>query len=153
MSVDPVEIVKTFFKLRDEQGIMAVAEMLSDGYQRFIPGLDPLDKQTYLAAMVNAEKALAQKHKLSDFVVDGNVVRFKETTSGAFVGPMDMTPIGLGVIQPNGKSFTLPDIIIELTVVEGKITRQQDPPPPPGKAGYELLLDALGIKLPEGRDG
>ena len=64
-----------------------------------------------------------------------------------------MTPIGLGVIQPNGKSFTLPDITIEFTVVDGKITCQQDPPPPPGKAGYELWLDALGIELPKGGGG
>jgi hypothetical protein len=56
-----------------------------------------------------------------------------------------------GVIQPYGKSFTLPDITIEFTVVDGKITRQQDPPPPPGKAGYEILPDLLGVKLPKDR--
>jgi len=148
MSSDPVEVVKTFFRVRDEQGIMAVADMLSEDYQRNIVGLDPLNKETYLAAMANAEKALAQKHELSDFVVEDNVVTFKETTSGTFVGPLDLTPVGLGVIQPNGKSFTLPDITIKMTVVEGRITRQQDPPPPPGKKGYELLLELLEVELP-----
>ena len=99
MSSDPVEVVKTFFRVRDEKGIMAVADMLSEDYRRTIPDLDPLDKETYLAAMANVERALAQKHTLSDFVV------------------------------------------------EGKITRQQDPPPR-GKKGYELLLELLEVELP-----
>ena len=77
------------------------------------------------------------------------VVRFKETTSGTFIGPLDLTTVGLGVIQPNGKSFTLPGVTIKITVVNGLITRQQDLPPPPGQTGYQLLLDKLGIEIPE----
>jgi hypothetical protein len=59
--------------------------------------------------------------------------------------------VGLVGIEPNGKSFTLPDVTIKITVAGGQITRQQDPPPPLGKLGYWLLLDRLEVEIPEHR--
>jgi hypothetical protein len=143
-----VEVVKRFFRVRDKEGIAAVADMLAGDYQRHIDGVGTVDKQTYLAGKANAERALTQTRELSGFVVDGNVVTCNETVRGVITAPLDLSPFGLGVIDPNGRSFVLPDNIIKLTVVDGKISRQQDPPPPPGKKGYELLLDALGLELP-----
>jgi hypothetical protein len=44
------------------------------------------------------------------------------------------------------------DSAIEMAVNGGLITRQQDPPPPPGKAGREIMLHALAVKLTDDRD-
>jgi hypothetical protein len=39
-----------------------------------------------------------------------------------------------------------------MTINDGLITRQQDPPLPPGKAGYETLLHVSDVKHTDDRD-
>ena len=80
--------------------------------------------------------------------VDGDTVRVSSQLSGTHSGALDLTPLGMGVIEATGKSFSLPEETSTASLEGGQLRELKATPTEGG--GLMGILAQLGVAPPAG---
>jgi len=78
---------------------------------------------------------------------NGEVVGITHQLSGTHLGNLDLTMMGLGIIPPSGKSFSIPQQKAEGIVRNGKVVKYTVQSS--NDSGMMAILSAIGVAVPQ----
>lgn len=143
----PEEIVSAMVNAMQKGEFESARTFLTEDFQFKDEG-DSLGADDWMkmsADMLSAFPDLQYHFKFEG--VEGNVVMFSADMSGTHKGALDLSMMGLGVIQPTGKSFHTPRQNGRATLRGDKVSGF-DLEPQAG-AGWADILQALGVEMPK----
>ena len=145
MSSSEVDIVKAYFGTFSLMNADKAALFLADDFEFIGFGENPVGKDEWVSIM-NALKAAIPdlKIKLSDIQSDGNMVNLTQFGTGTHRAPLDLSELNLPVLPPTGKTVTFPSSQWEVTVIAGKITKEERVTLPSEDTGLAGILKAFG---------
>lgn len=118
---DLVKHWNTLFFAGDMSGYLS---HLSDDFQFTGPVPEPIGGPAFVGLMstlLNACPDLNNNLKIEE--ATGNQVKGSVVMQGTHTAELDLSPMGMPVFSPTGKSFELPKEPFIITVENGKITR------------------------------
>lgn len=140
-----VDIVKAYFGTFSLMSADKAALFLADDFNLIGFDENPIGKDAWVRFMNALKIAMPDlKIKLSDIQAEGNVVTLTQDGIGTHQGPMDLTAMDLAIFPATGKKVTFPGSQWAITVVEGKITREELVTPASQDTGLAGILNAFG---------
>jgi len=142
--MESIDIVKAYFAALDSADMDQVDRYLSEDYRLVDFTAQPMDKSSMLE-MVSLFKAALPNlmHSLSNIRVEQNVVKLTVQLSGTNSGPLDLRKMGGGVVPRSRRFVIFPNGNYELTVQNGKITKERDVSPISPNRRLPGMLKAL----------
>ena len=141
------EIAEAYAEAFNAGDLDTLADYLSDDYQFSGPVPEPLGRYQFLGLidlMWNAFPDLRFNTRLVG--INRNVAHFTNQLAGTHTGDLDLSFVGMGVIPPTGRSFSMAREDGEL-VIEGDYIVATNIEPTAG-AGLMAILHQLGVKVP-----
>jgi predicted ester cyclase len=147
--MQPQEVAQAFVGAFNAGDWDTVASYLSDDFQFSGPVPEPVGAAEWLGISTVFQVAFPDiNYNLRVVSVEGNVVKTTSQIKGTHTGDLDLSMLGMGVIPPTGKSFSLPAESGEATVEGGEVTSIHIHS---GEgSGIMGILGQLGLKPPSG---
>jgi predicted ester cyclase len=147
--MQPQEVAQAFVGAFNAGDWDTVASYLSDDFQFSGPVPEPVGAAEWLGISTVFQVAFPDiNYNLRVVSVEGNVVKTTSQIKGTHTGDLDLSMLGMGVIPPTGKSFSLPEESGEATVEGGEVTSIHIHS---GEgSGIMGILGQLGLKPPSG---
>jgi predicted ester cyclase len=145
--VNTEEIAEAYADAFNAGDLDTLADLLADDFQFSGPVPEPMDRDQFLGLMELMGQAFPDIQFNTRLVdINRNVVRFTNQLAGTHTGNLDLSFMGLGVIPPTGRPFSMAREDGE-TVIENGYVVSTHIYPTEG-AGLMAILDQLGIKVP-----
>jgi predicted ester cyclase len=145
--VNTKEIAEAYLDAFNSGDLDALADLLADDFQFSGPVPEPMDQDQFLGLMElmwNAFPDIRFNARIVD--VNRNVLHFTAQLVGTHTGDLDLSSMGMGVIPPTGRSFSMARENGE-TVFENGYVVSHHVNPTEG-AGLMAILQQLGIRVP-----
>lgn len=146
--MDRMEIVKAFYTALDSDEMEQADQYLSESYQLvdFVP--QSMDKDAMWAMLRLFKSALPNlKHSLSNFRMEGSVVKLTVQLSGTNTGHLDLRSMGIGVVPRSERFIIFPNGNYEFTLSGEKIVQQRDVSPISPNRRISGMIKALGVNV------
>lgn len=141
------EVAESFASAFNSGDFDTVASYLTDDFQFSGPMPQPLSAQEWVGTLHGFKAAFPDiKYNLKIVSVEGNTVKTTTQLTGTHTGDLDLTAMGMAVIPPTGKSFSMPEESGE-TTVEGEKVKALTVDPAEG-GGLMGILAQLGVQPP-----
>ncbi len=125
--MNSIDIVKAYYSALDSDDMQRAGQFLSPAFQMVDFTPQPLDYQSMLGLLTLFKQAFPNlKHSLSNIRMDGRLVKLTVQLSGAHDGTLDLRTMGMGVFPRTRRFMIFPNENIEITLLEEKITREQN---------------------------
>ena len=143
-NADLVKRWNSTFLAGDMPGYLAY---LSEDFQFTGPVPEPIDREGYVGLMFTMLKACPDlNNNLEVMESSDNQVQGAVVMQGTHTADLDLSPMGMPVFPPTGKSFRLPKEPFTITILNGKITRFHAVVGEGG--GLMGILGQLGLEVP-----
>lgn len=145
--MDTQELAKALEAAFAAKDLDAVAGYLSDDFQFSGPTPEPVGKGPYIGltkAMLAAFPDINYNARATS--VEGDVIKTTSQLTGTHTADLDLTPMGMGVIPPTGKSFSNPVEAGEMRVKDGKVVSWEIERTEGG--GLVGILAQIGVQPP-----
>jgi predicted ester cyclase len=147
IAVNTEEIAEVYADAFNAGDLDTLADLLADDFQFSGPVPEPMGRDQFLGlmdVMWNAFPDLQFNTRLVD--INRNVVRFTNQLAGTHTGDLDLSSMGLGVIPPTGRSFSMAREDGETVIQDGYVVSTHVYPTE--GAGMMAILGQLGVKVP-----
>jgi predicted ester cyclase len=147
IAVNTEEIAEVYADAFNAGDLDTLADLLADDFQFSGPVPEPMGRDQFLGlmdVMWNAFPDLQFNTRLVD--LNRNVVRFTNQLAGTHTGDLDLSSMGLGVIPPTGRSFSMAREDGETVIQDGYVVSTHVYPTE--GAGMMAILGQLGVKVP-----
>ena len=149
MSSSVIDIVKAYFGTFSLMSADKAALFLADDFQIVGLAAIPLGKETWVQWMNALKTAMPDlKIRLSEVTANGNVVSLVQNSAGTHRKPMDLSALDLPVIPASDRVIAFPRSQWKITVVDGKITQEENVTLPSPETGLPGILKAFGFVTP-----
>lgn len=146
--MDPIETIKSYYRILDSTEFDQAGDLLSENYQLVDFLAKPMDKTAMLALIRLLKHALPNlKHSLSNFRIEGNVVKVTVQRSGNHTANLDLRSFGIGVVPCTQKFIIFPNMNYEFSFIDGKIATERDVSPNSPNRRMSGLLKSLGVNV------
>lgn len=146
--METIELAKKFAALLEEGNFQGAAELLSDDFRAAGPTTE-ITKAQFMGSL-NLILSPFPNHRFnfSNFMeISQDVITCTIQEQGTHNNVLDLNPLGIPVrLPPTGKSFSLPETLMEFTIRDEKIIAIKEEHIE--GSGIKGILDQLGIKLP-----
>jgi hypothetical protein len=140
------QAIEAAFGARD---LDAVAGYLSEDFQFSGPTPEPVGKAKYIGLTRTLLAAFPDiNFNARTAGVEGDVIKTTSQLTGTHTADLDLTPMGMGVIPPTGKSFSNPLEEGEMKVRDGKVVSWEIERTDGG--GLVGILAQIGVQPPAG---
>ena len=142
------ELAKKVFRLIEAKDTAGAAELLSSDFKFSGPVSEPIGGQEWMSLhdKLNAAFPDFSFNVREDSEEEGDVAHIKVQLSGTHEAELDLSPMGLPSVPSTGKSMRLPEEVLDVTVVDGKVSAVHGEPIEGG--GLMGILAQLGVELP-----
>ena len=147
-----MDVYKAFFDAAWSNPPSSLAEAdatyLSDDFHSFDSDGNPVMDRAGYAAMgqLLASAFTDFKFVVREYHEEGDTVTLTGHFEGTHTSPLDLSPMGLGVVPASGRMIVWPEAHEVFTIRDGKIASARDL----GEGGIPEFLAALGVKPPSG---
>ena len=140
-------VAQSFAEAFNAGDLEKVAGYLAEDFRFSGPTPQPLGAREWLGMTQALRAAFPDiQYNLRILSVEGNKVATTTQMTGTHTGVLDLTPMGLGVIPPTGKSFSNPKEHGEAVIEGGKIVSIRVESAEGG--GLEGILRQIGVQPP-----
>jgi hypothetical protein len=137
-------IAREFVKVFNQGNYDSINGFLEDGFQFSGATPEPMNGAQWIGMSRTLRSAFPDiNYRMRVESSDGATVRVSTQLSGTHSAPLDLTKMGMGVIEATGKAFSLPQEFSSATVTEGKLSQLQMEPSENG--GLKGILGQLGV--------
>lgn len=144
--MDSRAVAEAFFAAFEVGDFDTVASYMSDDFQFSGATPQPTSGQAWMGLSARMRAAFPDlRYNFRVEEMDGNVASVYSQLSGTHTEDFDLTNMGMGVIPPTGKSFSLPSTISEAVVEGDKVTSVHVNSSPEG--GVAGILSQLGVAV------
>jgi predicted ester cyclase len=147
IAVNTEEIAEAYAEAFNAGDLDTLADLLADDFQFSGPVPEPMGRDQFLGLlelMWNAFPDIRFNTRLVG--INRNVVHFTNQLTGTHTGDLDLSFVGMGVIPPTGRSFSMAREDGESVIEDGYIVSTNIPPT--NGAGLIAILQQLGIRVP-----
>ncbi len=144
--MDNKALVEAFFTAFEAGDYDTAASYMSDDFQFSGATPEPISGQAWIGLSASMRAAFPDlRYNFRVKSVAGDVVTTSNQLHGTHTEDFDLSGMGMGIISPTGKSFSLPQETNEATVQGGKLTGVHVFSTP--GSGLLGILDQLGIAV------
>ena len=144
---DEMELGIALLEAIDTQNWEKISDMVTDDFTFSGPMPDPLNKEEWLGVCRTMTKAFSDwSHQISDVQATEDGVRIAVRPMGTHDGDLDLSFMGMSVLEATHQCFELPLEHVEFTFKDGKI-REMMVVGGGEDGGMKGILKQLGVKI------
>ena len=138
------EIAQAFYDSMESELTEDFATYLDEEFTAHGFGPQPILSAQFVGMMAQLRVAFPDwSFNLSQIEEEGNLARVTLAPSGTHKESLDLSPMGLPLIPATGKSFQLPVMQDEVTIIDERVVNLTTYAPPDG--GLPGILQQLGV--------
>jgi predicted ester cyclase len=145
--VNTEEFAEAYLDAFNAGDLDTLADYLADDFQFSGPVPEPMDRDQFLGLMELMWNAFPDIQFNAQIVsVNRNVLHFTAQLVGTHTGDLDLSSMGMGVIPPTGRPFSMARESGETVFKDGYVISHHLNPTE--GAGLIAILQQLGIRVP-----